>query len=132
MGDIIIKYQIRSHPEEKPKNVRCYFDTGSSRTFVKHSIASHLVGTRELSHPRAFFGFGNGSFIATDMIEVEFKLLNLWVPHLCYVVPDETLDPDYDVLVGHDFMQIYDVHLLLKDRKVLIQKNALKMALRIR
>lgn len=132
MGDIIKKYQVRSSVKEKPKFLRLYFDTGSPRTFIKQSIALNMKDVAELSYPKIFHGLGNGQFGATHVISLEVKLLNIWVPHLCYVVPDEILDPDYDVLVGHDFMQIYDIHVRPKQREVEIRKEALKMALRVR
>jgi hypothetical protein len=47
-------------------------------------------------------------------------------------VPDGILDPNYDVLLGHDFMQIYDIELKPREKKVIIKKEALKMALKVR
>lgn len=132
MGDIIKKYHVRSSVKERPKLLRLYFDTGSPRTFLKYSIASHLQGIAELPEPKAFSGLGDGSFKATHIVSLEVKLLNMWVPHLCYVVPDEVLDPDYDILLGHDFMQIYDIHVRPKQSEVLIRKEALRMALKVR
>ncbi len=131
MGDIIKKISIRSTSKEKSKPVRCYFDTGSSRTFIKHSVAAQFAGLSELAEPQIFHGLGNGSFFAMEFINMRFKILDMWVPHLCYVVPDATLGSEYDILVGHDFMQIYDIHLQLKARNIKVNKGALKMAMKV-
>lgn len=132
MGDIVKKYQVRSSAKEKPKTLRLYFDTGSPRTFIKQSIALNMKDVAELSYPKIFHGLGNGEFSATHIISLEVKLLNMWVPHLCYVVPDEVLDPNYDILLGHDFMQIYDIHVKPKRGEVVMTKEALRMAMRVR
>lgn len=85
-----------------------------------------------LPEPNVFYGLGNGNFQATHIIRLEVKLLNIWVPHLCYVVSANVLDPGYDVLLGHDFMQIYDIQVKPKQKQVVIWKEALKMALKVR
>ena len=132
MGDIIKSFRIRSAVTEKPRSLRCYFDTGSPRTFVKESIALDMKGVAKLPAPNVFHGLGNGSFKATHIIRLEIRLLGIWVPHLCYVVSDDVLDPDYEVLLGHDFMQIYDIQVKPKQRDILVRKEALKMALKVR
>lgn len=132
MGDIIKKYQVRSTAKEKPRRLKFYFDTGSPRTFLKQSIAAQLQDTAALTEPMTFTGLGDGSFSATHMVSLKVKLLGIWVPHLCYVVPDDVLGTDYDVLLGHDFMQIYDIHVRPRQREVDIRKEALRMALKVR
>ena len=109
-----------------------YFDTGSPRTFVKEFAALKMNGLLKLPQQKQFFGLGNGGFKATYMVSLEVQLLDMWVPHPCFVVPDDVLEQRYDVLLGHDFMQIYDVHLELKKREVVIDKEALKMAMKVR
>ncbi len=44
-------------------------------------------------------------------MHVEVKLLEFWGAHYCYVIADSILKEDEDVLVGHDFMQKFDVRL---------------------
>lgn len=132
MGDIIKKFEVRSTTKEKARRLRLYFDSGSPRTFIKLSPASRMHSIAELAEPRSFQGLGNGRFQATHVADIEVKLLGIWVPHLCYVVPDELLDPDYDILLGHDFMQIYDIRLQPRQKNILVRKEALKMALKVR
>ncbi len=91
-----------------------------------------MKGLAKLPEPKAFHGLGNGRFKATSMASIEIRLLGLWVPHLCYVLPDEVLDPDYDILLGHDFMQIYDIQINPQQRDIIVRKNALKMAMKVR
>jgi hypothetical protein len=130
--DAIRKYRVRSSPKEKPKLLNLYFDTGSPRTFIKQSIALKMKDVAELTLPKIFHGLGNGEFAATHITSLEIQLLNMWVPHLCYVVPDDVLDPSYDILLGHDFMQIYDIHVKPKQREVVMTKEGLRMALKVR
>ena len=132
MGDIIKRFSARSGSGEKSMPLRFYFDTGSPRTFVKKSTASRMKGVAAIPQPQAFWGLGDGQFKATHIVSLEVKLLDIWVPHLCYVVPDKVLDPGYDVLLGHDFMQIYDIESRPRQKDVSIRKDALRMALNVR
>lgn len=132
MGDIMKTFKVRTSKKERGTPLRFYFDTGSPRTFIRYSVASPMKGFAELPDPEVFHGLGDGQFIATHMINIDVSLLNLWVPHLCYVVADATLDPQYDVLLGHDFMQIYDIQIKPKKNAIVIDKEALKMALTVR
>jgi hypothetical protein len=132
MGDVIKAYSVRSTAGEKAREARLYFDTGSSWTFVKSGTAEGLKGVFRLPAPVPFRGLGNGVFHATHAAQLEVRMAGIWVPHLCYVVPDNVLEPSYDVLLGHDFMQRYDVHLESKRRRVLVDKERLRMALRVR
>ena len=132
MGDIIISLPTRSVTGKKPRAFRLYFDTGSPRTFVKESVARNLKEFAKLSKPIIFSGLGDGSFKAISIMSLEIRLLNIWVPHLCYVVKDKVLDPEYDVLLGHDFMQIYDIQVKPKQKDIIVRREALKMALKVR
>ncbi|MEW6557591.1 MAG: retropepsin-like aspartic protease [Elusimicrobiota bacterium] len=132
MGDVINKFLCRSASKEKPQELQLYFDTGSPRTFVKQSIALKMEAISKLPQPEEFHGLGNGNFFATHIIRLQIKMLDIWIPHLCFVVPDNVLGMGYDVLVGHDFLQIYDISVQPKRREIIIRKEALKMALQVR
>lgn len=132
MGDIIKSFPVRSASAEKPRLLKFYFDTGSPRTFIKQSATNGMRGLAKLPDPKTFHGLGNGHFKAGFMASIEIRLLGIWVPHLCYVLPDEILDPDYDILLGHDFVQIYDIQINPRQKDILIRKNALRMALKVR
>ncbi|MBI4546504.1 MAG: hypothetical protein HY707_00880 [Ignavibacteriae bacterium] len=132
MGDIIKTFRVRTRKKERGILLQFYFDTGLPRTFIRYSVASSMKGLAELPDPELFHGFGDGQFVATHIVNIEVNLLNLWVPHICYVVSDATLDPCYDILLGHDFMQIYDIQVKPKKKTVVIDKEALRMALKVR
>lgn len=132
MSDIIKSFKCCSIIGKRVEKLKFYFDTGSPRTFVKKSVALKMKSAAELPQPRIFRGLGDGYFKATHMCHLLINLLGIWVPHLCYVVSDKVLDPNYDVLLGHDFMQIYDIQVKPRQNKVIIKKESLKMALRVR
>jgi hypothetical protein len=132
MADIIKSFPVRSSPKEKSHKLKCYFDSGSPRTFVKYSAVADMSNLAPLSTEAKFYGLGNGGFYATHFIYFEVKLLDIWVMYLCYVVPDDVLGEEYDVLLGHDFMQIYDIQLKPRQREVVIRREALNLALKVR
>lgn len=132
MGDIIKTFPVRSTTGEKSRLLKFYFDTGSPRTFVKQSATRGMKGLARLPEPEAFRGLGNGPFNATSIVRIRIELLGIWVPHLCYVLPDNVLGSNYDILLGHDFMQIYDIQINPKQRGILIRKESLRMALQVR
>lgn len=132
VGDVIRPIDVGSSARRRSLRLRIYFDAGSPRTFVKASTAQRLGGMGHLEEPETFGGLGNGSFRATHMIHLHFRLAGIWVPHFCYVLADSTLEPKYDVLLGHDFMQVYDIRLRLRTREVIVSRDALRMALRVR
>jgi len=132
MGDIIQRFQVRSSGRRTARPLRLLFDTGSPVTLVKESSARTLGGLMELPKPRAFGGLGNGQFQATHLVELEFRFLGIWCPHVCYVVPNDVLDSEYEALVGHDLMQRYDVQPRPKRRRVSLHRGALEMGLRVR
>ncbi len=128
MGDILKTYRVRSAKGERPRKLRLYFDSGSPFTFVKRSACRGLANVLGLRIPQRFGGLGNGSFMATHVVNLEVELLGIWCRHLSFVVPDSVLTEDEDGLVGHDFMQQFDIHLALKRRDVVLNKAALKRA----
>lgn len=132
MGDIIRAFDVRVQRKKHVRRLRLYFDSGSPRTFVKLSAAHRLGQVMELPTPRTFAGLGNGQFQATHAVDVEFRFLGLWCPFLAYVVPDDVLEGSYDILVGHDLMQLYDIRLEPRRRRVGLDRDALRLALHVR
>lgn len=132
MSDIIKNYFAKSTEKEKERRLKFLYDNGSPWTFVKRNVALKMRAVSELPEPYPFYGFGDGRFFGTHILQLQIKLKGLWVPHLCYVVSDEVLDKEYDVLVGHDFMQRYDVGVYPKKKKVIISKDALRRGMRIK
>lgn len=132
MGDVIRFFQVRSAIGERSKRLRLYFDTGSPYTFIKHSAAKGFRQVISLSPPEGFGGLGNGRFKADRMMHLQVRMLGIWCRHAAYVVSDDVLDERYDLLVGHDFMQKFDVGLASKKRDVILDRGALKMAQTVR
>lgn len=128
MGNVIKKLNVRSYETEKDKSLFLYFDSGSPYTFIKKSIALQFKEVLKLKVPKKFDGLGNGSFEGTHIMHLEIKLLEFWCSHYAYVVSDEILEEDEDLLVGHDFMQKFDIKLDLKKKDIILNKASLKRA----
>ncbi|MBI4616797.1 MAG: retroviral-like aspartic protease [Planctomycetes bacterium] len=132
MGDIIQEFQVRTATRRRGVSLRLLFDSGSPRTFVKRRIATKLGNLFRLPEQIRFGGLGNGRFAAGHVVHLQILFLDLWCPHPSYVVPDSVLEDEYDILVGHDLIQIYDVRLDPKHRQVLLRRSRLEMGLRVR
>ena len=132
MGDVIKRLEIRSYEGEKEKRKRLYFDSGSSYTFAKKTVGQKFKEILKLEVPKKFSGLGNGSFEADSIMHLEVRLLGFWCSHYAYVVEDEILEEDEDLLVGHDFMQKFDVKLDLKNKSLILNRASLKRAQKVR
>lgn len=127
MGDIIKTYKVKG---VNIQSLNLYFDSGSPITFVGMSTAKKLGGLMNLPFPVSFNGLGGGKFFSKYAIYIEIELLGIWCGYLCHVVDDNVIDED--ILIGHDFMQRYDVKLDTKNRDVIIDKKALLRGQKIR
>ncbi len=127
MGNIIEKIKVKSLISRKPDELEVYFDSGSPFTFISEKKAKKLGGVMKLPQPSGFSGLGNGKFSSKAIIELQFNLLGIWCKHLVYVTPEDVTG-DEDILCGHDFMQVYDIKLDLKNKKIIINKKSLLRA----
>ncbi|MBI3099439.1 MAG: hypothetical protein HYY93_14605 [Planctomycetes bacterium] len=134
MGDVIRAFPVRSTKGERSRRLRLYFDTGSPYTFVKRSACAGMRDVFRLSRPADFGGLGNGHFEARDGMFMEVRLLGFWCRHYAYVVEDKELDLIYDVLVGHDFIQKFDISLRSRrgGKGVVLDRETLLMSQRVR
>ena len=132
MGDVIKVFPVRSSRHEKPVPLRMYFDSGSPYTFIRMAAARRFRGLSTLPEPMDFAGLGEGRFYASHGLFFEVRLLIHWCRHSAYVVDDEILAEDYDVLVGHDFMQKFNVGLSPKKRDVVLDPSSLRLAQTVR
>ena len=130
MGDVIKVLPIRSYKGERKKMLRLYFDSGSPYTFIKENKAKMFKDIIKLTVPGIFTGLGNGTFSATHIMHLEVNLLGFWCRHYCYVVNDKILDED--LLVGHDFMQKFDIMINLKKKDIILNEASLKRAQKVR
>ena len=132
MGDIIQAFRVRAGARGEGRPLRLYFDTGSPYTFIKESVAKKLGKVSTLSTPHQFGGLGNGRFHSRAMLDMFVKLLGVWCAHPTYVVPDEILEVDYDVLVGHDLMQRFNIRPLPREQRVALDSVAIHLSQRVR
>ena len=132
MGDVICQFPVRSIGGETPQTLRLYFDSGSPFTFIRKSATSRFKAILPLPRPVGFEGLGDGRFSARALLHMEVRLLDFWCRHTAYVVADDVLAADYDVLVGHDFMQKFNVGLAPKRQDVVLNPASLRLAQTIR
>lgn len=85
-----------------------------------------------MAKSRNFGGLGNGKFHASHIMSLEVRLLNIWCRHYAYVVDDQVLEEGKDLLVGHDFMQKFNVRLDWEREDVLLNRASLKRAQKVR
>lgn len=132
MGDIIQSFRVRSGGRGRGTPLRLYFDTGTWRTFVKESVASRLGHLMELAEPHHFGALGDGRFESRALVHFEVRILDVWCDDVGYVVADGVLDDGYDILIGHGFMQGYDLRLHPLERRIIADRAALKRPSRVR
>lgn len=127
MGDIVEKIKIKSILKKKPQELNVYFDSGSPFTFVSKTKAKELGGIMKLPQPCNFSGLGDGKFQSDSVIQLWFDLLGIWCRYIAYVVPED-ITGNEDVLCGHDFMQLYNIKLDLKKKRIILDKKSLQRA----
>jgi len=108
------------------------FDSGSPYTFIKRTSALRVGRLVRLVEPELFGGLGGGGFQSNEVILLHVKVLEFWCRQWAYVVDDNILDRDYDILAGHDFMQLYGIKLLPHKGDIEIDEARLRLAQRVR
>jgi hypothetical protein len=131
--DILKRFEVSYYPSgrEAIELVFC-FDNGSPYTFIKRSTALRVGRLFELVEPAPFGGLGGGIFQSKESIHLYVRLLEFWCRHWAYVVEDDVLERSYDILSGHDFMQLYGIKLLPQQGDIEIDEVRLSLAQRIR
>lgn len=127
VGDIVEEYVVRSSPGEKSRTLRLYFDSGSPHTFVKEVA---VEGFPRIQFPvrKTFRGLGGGRFFSLAAVTIEIRFLEYWCGHYAYVIDDDLLSEEMDVLVGHDLMQKFKIQLDPKGRRTRLDEPTLKRA----
>jgi hypothetical protein len=128
VGDVIRSFPVRSVEGERSRRLRLYFDSGSPYTFIKRSAAAGFRNLFTLAKPQSFGGLGNGRFTARGLLHIEVRLLGIWCRHAAYVIDEGLLEPDVDALVGHDFMQKFDVNIASRKKDLILNRASLKRA----
>jgi len=131
--DILKRFEVSYYPsgKEAVELVLC-FDNGSPYTFIKRSVALKVGRLFELVEPAPFSGLGGGEFQSKEIIYLYVKLLEFWCRQVAHVVEDTILEEGYDILAGHDFMQLYGIKLLPHEGDIEIDKVRLRLAQRVR
>lgn len=131
--DIIKEFKVSCYPSGKePVELALYFDNGSPYTFIKRVSALRVGRLVELAEPAPFGGLGGGNFQSKESIHLYVKLLDFWCRHWAYVVEDNILEEDYDILTGHDFMQRYGIKLLPHQGDIEVNEVILNLAQKVR
>ncbi|MFQ6015661.1 MAG: hypothetical protein ACE5NP_09475 [Anaerolineae bacterium] len=130
--DILKGFEVSYYPsgKEAVELVLC-FDSGSPYTFIKRISALRVGRLVELVEPEPFGALGGGDFQSKEVILLHVKVLEFWCRQWAYVV-DDILERDYDVLAGHDFMQLYGIKLLPHEGDIEIDEVRLRLAQRVR
>jgi hypothetical protein len=131
--EILKGFEGSYYPSGKePVELVLCFDSGSPYTFIKRTSALGVGKLMELAEPELFGGLGGGDFQSGEAILLHIKVLEFWCRQWAYIVNDDTLERDYDVLVGHDFMQLYGIKLIPHKGDIEIDQVRLRLAQRVR
>ena len=131
--DVIKEMEVSLYCDGKSsKKMRLYFDSGSPYTFIKKSSAEAIGGIFKLPSEERFVGLGGGGFISAEAQHLHIKVLNVWCAHFVYVIDDAIFKDEYDMLVGHDFMQKYGIKVVPHTGDIEIDEVRLKLSQTVR
>jgi hypothetical protein len=131
--DILKRFEVSYYPSGKDavELVLC-FDSGSPYTFIKCSSALSVGRPIVLVASEPFGGLGGGNFGSKEVMLLHAKVLEFWCRQWAYVVEDNILETGYDILVGHDFMQLYGIKLIPHNGDIEIDDVRLRLSQRVR
>ncbi len=129
MGDVIASIALRT-PGRRMKRLTAYFDSGSPYTFISEAAANRIGEPWELPEPLRFHGLGGGKFFSRHAIHLTIILKGYPCYHTAYVISEGVIKED--ILIGHDFMQNFNIGLDIRRRKIKIDVSSLKRAQLIR
>ncbi len=131
MGDVVVTMKVKSDVS-RGMLLSAYFDSGSPYTFIAEDQAAKLKGLMPLPRARRFTGLGDGRFSSASVIQLWFNMLGIWCSHIAYVVDRPVIENDIDIIVGHDFMQNYNVKLDMKKKTIVLDKKSLRLSQKVR
>jgi hypothetical protein len=131
--DILKDLPISAYPSGK-KSVKLtfYFDSSSPYTFIHKNAGERVGNLILLPEPEVFSRLGNVSFQSSEILLMHIKLLNFWCRQIAYVVDQDVLEPTYDILAGHDFMQLYGITLYPEKGDVEIDPRRVSLSQKVR
>lgn len=124
MGDVIVHLAVKSAHRARARALPLYFDSGCSTTFVREDVADLLRHATPLADPEPFRGLGNGRFMARRSIRFLVKIRGIWCAYLAFVVSRKAMEDA--VLVGHDFMQKFNIRLDPRRRSIRVSVEDLR------
>lgn len=129
MGDVIVTLRVKSSTGSRARALPLYFDSGASTTLVREDTARRLGNVLSLREPTVFRGLGNGRFRSSKAVQILVRIQGVWCAYLAYVVPQAAMDEA--VIIGHDFMQKFNIRLDPRGRKILADRRDLKRGQRV-
>ncbi|MEW6685063.1 MAG: hypothetical protein AB1393_02505 [Candidatus Edwardsbacteria bacterium] len=131
--DILKELLVSAHPSgKKAVGLIFYFDSGSPYTFIHKSAGLRLGNLIPLPEPEIFSGLGGGGFKSSEILLIHIKLLDFWCRQIAYVVDQNILEPTYDILAGHDFMQLYGIRLHPEKEEIEIDQKRVSLSQKVR
>lgn len=98
------------------------FDSGATRSLVNASVASRLADPVELAEPETY-SLARGRMTVREGAFLQVILQRHRIPLEARVVPDLS-EP---LIIGADFLQIWDIRLRPKKKQVLLDARALRL-----
>jgi hypothetical protein len=124
VGDVIVKLPVKSAHLARARALPLYFDSGSPTTFVRQDVADVLGHALPLADPEVFHGLGNGRFTARAAIRLLVRIRGVWCTFMAFVVSRDAMNDG--VLIGHDFMQKFNIRLDPRRRTIVVDVEDLR------
>lgn len=99
---------------------------------IHKSAGPRLGNLISLPEPEIFSGLGGGSFKSSEISLLHIKLLEFWCRQIAYVVDHDILEPAYDILAGHDFMQLFGIRLHIETGDIEIDPKRVSLSQKVR
>ncbi|KAJ9511737.1 hypothetical protein QJQ45_022601 [Haematococcus lacustris] len=108
-----LHFAFAGHLNEHPARVLC--DTGATHSFVSASfVAAHVVPVHMLKHMQEWHAANNTVLSCSQFVKAELRLPGVTVPCQLNVMP--SLLPDFDVLLGNDWLNEHEAVMSYQDK----------------
>ncbi|KAJ9514703.1 hypothetical protein QJQ45_028419 [Haematococcus lacustris] len=108
-----LHFAFAGHLNEHPARVLC--DTGATHSFVSASfVAAHAVPVHMLKHMQEWHAANNTVLSCSQFVKAELRLPGVTVPCQLNVMP--SLLPDFDVLLGNDWLNEHEAVMSYQDK----------------
>ncbi|MGQ2964099.1 MAG: retropepsin-like aspartic protease, partial [Agrobacterium sp.] len=108
-----LHFAFAGHLNEHPVRVLC--DTGATHSFVSASfVAAHAVPVHMLKHMQEWHAANNTVLSCSQFVKADLSLPGVTVPCKLNVMP--SLLPDFDVLLGNDWLNEHEAVMSYQDK----------------